>query len=367
MSNRFSLCITDMIDKRDNYLSTVKALGIIFMVIGHSGCPDFLSRMIYYFHMPLFFFCSGYFFRLSELNDLLAKIVKKMRGLYYPYLKWALCFLVLHNVFYNLGIYNSVWGYNGHVFHEYNIIDMILRFLCVSLTMEKHEPLLGGFWFLKTLLLSSLLVLFLTTLINHAKVKWGVLQSGLLIVFLLFVFKYVGLTVEFIGDFSVIFMGAFFYILGYIYHQRENVILYNGYVIVLFFMLLGLIAMYSHTMSMYCSFEDTFIYILVSLIGIIGTYGIAYQIERTRIKSFFYFIGKHTLEVLALHFLAFKLVSYIIIKIYSLPNDRLSELPIVTFNNYQTWYFYSLFGICLPLISVWVYNFLYSFMKKTES
>lgn len=43
-------------------ISIAKALGIILMVVGHSGCPEILARFIYLFHMPLFFFCSGYFF-----------------------------------------------------------------------------------------------------------------------------------------------------------------------------------------------------------------------------------------------------------------------------------------------------------------
>ena len=45
----------------NNYITIAKAMGILLMVIGHSGCPQVLFRIIYLFHMPLFFFLSGIF------------------------------------------------------------------------------------------------------------------------------------------------------------------------------------------------------------------------------------------------------------------------------------------------------------------
>ena len=64
---------------RDNYIAIAKALGIMLMVMGHSGCPDFLYRFIYMFHMPLFFFCSGFFMKpAGSTIDIRLFIFKKM-------------------------------------------------------------------------------------------------------------------------------------------------------------------------------------------------------------------------------------------------------------------------------------------------
>ena len=94
-----------MLTDRKNYLTLVKALGIILMVIGHSGCPVFLHRFIYYFHMPLFFACSGYFFGIiKNRTDLLTFAKKRISGLYMPYVKWSLLFLIAHNLFFELNI-----------------------------------------------------------------------------------------------------------------------------------------------------------------------------------------------------------------------------------------------------------------------
>ena len=42
---------------KNNFLSTAKGIGIILMVMGHSGVPGDIDKFIYQFHMPLFFFC----------------------------------------------------------------------------------------------------------------------------------------------------------------------------------------------------------------------------------------------------------------------------------------------------------------------
>lgn len=50
------------------------------------------------------------------------------------------------------------------------------------------------------------------------------------------------------------------------------------------------------------------------------------------------FIGKNTLTILTWHFLAFKLVSLLIIDIYDLPKERLAEFPVITEYSQQGWW-----------------------------
>ena len=50
------------------------------------------------------------------------------------------------------------------------------------------------------------------------------------------------------------------------------------------------------------------------------------------------FIGKNTLTILTWHFLAFKLVSLLIIDIYDLPIERLAEFPVITEYSKQGWW-----------------------------
>ena len=55
--------------KRNLIIDTTKAYGIVLVVIGHApGIPELLISLIYSFHMPLFFFISGYLLSSNRLR-----------------------------------------------------------------------------------------------------------------------------------------------------------------------------------------------------------------------------------------------------------------------------------------------------------
>ena len=95
-------------------ISISKAIAIILMVIGHSGCPEGLSHFIYLFHMPFFFFVGGLCFKEKYLDDPKTFIKRRLQRLYLPYVKFSLIFLVFHNVFFSLHIYSETTGYLGN-------------------------------------------------------------------------------------------------------------------------------------------------------------------------------------------------------------------------------------------------------------
>lgn len=68
---------------KKDWVDIAKSLGIILMVIGHSSLPDYASRWIYSFHMPLFFVLSGAFTNWDK--SVWTFIVDKIRtlGLYF--------------------------------------------------------------------------------------------------------------------------------------------------------------------------------------------------------------------------------------------------------------------------------------------
>jgi len=77
--------ITNNKGKRDQTWDIVKGIGIILVVIGHSGCPAYLKHFIYLFHMGLFFFISGMFLSNPNLNNLKQFTQKKLNRLYIPF------------------------------------------------------------------------------------------------------------------------------------------------------------------------------------------------------------------------------------------------------------------------------------------
>lgn len=74
----------------------LKGIGILCVLLGHTEIPGLLKEQIYAFHMPLFFFCSGVFFRDRAMKD---TILKCVRQLMIPYLFFLfiryLCLFVL--------------------------------------------------------------------------------------------------------------------------------------------------------------------------------------------------------------------------------------------------------------------------------
>ena len=78
------------------WVDHAKAFGILLVVLGHTaGLPTFAMNLIYSFHMPLFFFLSGYLLKESHLQLNLAGFLKRLwRALLLPYVCfWALSYL----------------------------------------------------------------------------------------------------------------------------------------------------------------------------------------------------------------------------------------------------------------------------------
>lgn len=66
-----------------------------------------LMSLIYIFHMPLFFITAGYFFSSRNVEQPWTYCCKRFKGLYVPFVKWSLFFLLIHNVMFQVGILNE--------------------------------------------------------------------------------------------------------------------------------------------------------------------------------------------------------------------------------------------------------------------
>lgn len=153
---------------RNGVLDIAKGICIILMVIGHSGCPDYLHRFIYMFHMPCFFFISGYLLNDKYLTDLRTGLIKRVKASYWPFVKWSLIFLLFHNLFACLHIYADSYS-----LQEFGI--KVIRIL----TMTGSEPLLGGYWFLISLFWAGCGVLLFLYLFNrHNRLNNNALLGG---------------------------------------------------------------------------------------------------------------------------------------------------------------------------------------------
>jgi fucose 4-O-acetylase-like acetyltransferase len=130
--------------KRIEWIDTARGLGILLVVLGHVDPPINWTIFIYTFHMPLFFFLSGYLFSINKHNTLGIFLRNKSRTLLIPYFSFSilsLAFSIGLSIFSSgdfnilkslLGIFYSN-GINGWM--NYNIALWFLTCLFVVETM----------------------------------------------------------------------------------------------------------------------------------------------------------------------------------------------------------------------------------------
>ncbi|WP_458459409.1 acyltransferase family protein [Pseudobutyrivibrio sp.] len=102
--------------KRDIWVDNVKVIACILVVLGHffqsmvkanlladSFAYNLFEDTIYYFHVPLFFICSGYLYqKYSVVNDISAwkiNVLKKLIALGIPYFVFSFATWILKKVF----------------------------------------------------------------------------------------------------------------------------------------------------------------------------------------------------------------------------------------------------------------------------
>lgn len=69
---------------RIEWVDLCKGFAMILVLIGHSYAPQWLHTWLYSFHMPLFFFLSGYVFSVRKYPDFRSFLRAKLRTLFLP-------------------------------------------------------------------------------------------------------------------------------------------------------------------------------------------------------------------------------------------------------------------------------------------
>lgn len=325
------------------------------MVIGHSGCPALLFRFIYLFHMPLFFFCSGIFFKeIISKDNAFVFLKKKFVGLYVPFVKWSVFFLLIHNLLILVGIYNLQYGFEGGSLF-YGIKETLNNLGMILFTMHGYDELLGGFWFIRALFLSSLSIVVFSILLRKVPMYNHELMCLIFLLLTVLIRRYLNNT-ELWSDMSMGTFGALFFIVGNLQKQYGN-IWKNKYVLATCSLTLMLSMFYfGDVVKMECGYNKVIPYAIAAISGILAVLFFSYALEKkaSLICPVMYYIGNHTLLILALHFLCFRLVSVVLVFIYNIDFVHVAEHPVI--QNIDTsigswwWMLYAFAGISIPLL-----------------
>ena len=299
------------IQERDNSVTIAKALAIMLMVLQHSGCPLWLNHYVRIFIMPLFFFMSGYCFKTKYLNDGLTFFKKRINGVYIPIIKWSVVFVLMHNLFFQFNIYNEQYG---AITKFYDLSDICQKLIHNAVMMKDFEPLLGGYWFMNSLLWGSLLFYITLKLLRSA------LSGGVFLMMLTFVIAFFQLKTPFFDISAREFMAAFFIMSGHgfaIYRVPEN---FSWWLPVVLGVVVGIGSWTMAASMLHFDYLYLIPYLICALCGIWMTFIVSKKLLPSNgyLKRFLIYCGNHTLDILTWHFLSFKIVSLVIIVVYGL-------------------------------------------------
>ena len=359
--------------KRNTTISIVKGIAIILMVIAHAEAPEWLCKFIFEFHMPLFFITAGYFFSLKYLTDEATFVKKRVKGLYWPFVKWAVFFLIIHNWMFDLGILNETFGNDaGGVTHPYSWHQIQQNLWTIVTAMGGYDQFLcGAFWFFRGLFVASILYLIIYKVVLKVlplKAAPSVPYIICLLLLLLCGWKtYEGLRVINLvqGGYRGM-MGCFFFGCGFIfrhfvdaYHKATDRLYVSLPVTLVCAVVVFLFSKYLTANMNWRSTYTQFLSLPVpALLGFLMTYNISRWIDGSKgwVKRFLIYTGDHTLYIFIFHIVAYKTVSLLKIWYYGLDPRQIGCHMVIHDYSQQDyfWILYTVAGVGIPLLGTWL-------------
>lgn len=314
----------------NSQVSIAKAILMILVVVGHSGCPAYICDFIYLFHVPAFFFVSGYLFKERHLDDFKGFVVKKIRSLYFPYVLWSTIFLIFTNFFFRIGFIDYSISWNDFL----NGVAKIIVF-------TGHQPLLNAFWFLKTLFFSLIFCwIIIKILKNYSFYSVPVLLLAAIM------FRY--LPHDFNMIFRIILASAFF-LSGYEMKKREKMVSWRVSIVCL---LIVICVSRFFNANFFMDGPVVLLYYPIAIIGTMGILGLSSVFNSKVLDS----IGNMTIGILTFHYLGFKIASILKIAWFNMPAEALAKCPVISENNEWFWVVYCVFGVLFPVGLSWAKN-----------
>lgn len=353
---------------RNMVVDCMKGALIILVVLGHTYNP--MYSIVNYFHVGTFFILSGYCFNqkyTDSFPDLIILLIKRIRGLWIPYVAYNLIFLLLQNVFIKIGLLtDSPEYFLRNPIHSGGFVESLtflsgIKVFIKSLFFIHARPFCGGLWFVGCLFYSTFVYAILQFLLKKLKIEklhlvisfvflsfsWIIITKGLVekypvlkFICLIFITEILFTIGTYFRDFSLIEVIAekksFTLILGLLYALVVEFYLYKSGTI--------LVAL--------LKIENPIFYLITIITGggmILFFFLLLQKMRIHLFLHFFNYVGKKTLPVLALHVFCFKMVSFLQWKIYEEDKIVLALYPV--WKTTVLWSLaYCIVGVGIPLL-----------------
>lgn len=348
--------------KRNETIDIARGIAIILMCIGHANCPDILQKFIYLFHMAFFFITSGYFFNKEKsITQPWDFIVKRIKGLYIPFIKWGIIFTFLHNVFLDLKLLTPKS-------HYYGMKETLWKAFTTNTRFIPTEEMMGPYWFFSCLFYVSLFSLFLFLFSNKFfKNRWA---DSLLFSFICII-GFIMLYIRNGDDYSIIirtFVISFLFYLGYLWNKYNDKIKYNwiGFTCSIFILLAGVLSPYNTINIATLKLENPLIFLVYSFSGTYMLLYISKYIEKYTpyLKSFLSYTGSKTLIILLSNYFCIRVFHVIRASIEGYEGHPCSISQEET--AWFWWILYTLFMVIVPLIFDWSSRYIKGLILNTN-
>lgn len=358
---------------RLSYIDIIKGLAIILMVMGHAGFP--YTHFLYLFHMAVFFMASGYCWNArhsQSLTSCIHYIVKKIFALYLPFVLCNGIFLALNNVLIDLHILATNTDSFQLVTNQYYFATAsrlsareIAQQMVGILTFEKTRQLGGATWFLRALFWVSVGHCLWMWVLHFLGKRWSdVILAATFICCCVLYEQYRG------GFFSAQYVLWFQAVLGYIayllgvmlrrlrelFKEKADANGDGSLLLPLSFCVLLWLNTFVQIHIDRASVTNVFLYIVASVAGWCFLYSLSQSFcTCAPLSAALQTIGQHTLSILMLHFLSFKIVTLGVCLATDLPIDIVAFFPSLTINGWL-WIAYSAVGVIVPMLCGKVYS-----------
>ena len=351
----------------------LKAIAIILVVIAHSAAPAYLSNFAYMVGVPAFFVLSGYFFKLDNLDNTSDFVIRRTKTLYLPFIKWGVFFLILHNLFFEIGFLSESYGNaQGGVTHPYNWTQAAQHLWSMVFNMSGYDPFMAGaFWFFRALFLANIAFIFLFKATRQlGKLKTSTLQvvSVIILAFLLALWQAsMGLHITGVaqGGYREL-MGIVLLGIGFLLRRADETpdssIWHNPIVMLAASSVVLMILTFVYPISMAAKPGSVLSVPILTVAGtaaFIWLRGLSEFILQLPEKytQWLQFTGENSLYIFVFHLLAFKVASMIKVGVYQLDWEMVGGHPVVQHElGDGFWLLYIFVGVVLPILPVWIWK-----------
>lgn len=147
-------------EKEMYYIDALKGIGILMVLLGHGTFHPYAADFVYLFHMPLFFFISGFLDKM-QYKSFGEMVKRKAARLLYPYVVFGIL----------ITIYNTLFEVLRGITTEGKVAKRIIALVYGNLIWENNSDYIGTLWFLVGLFCAGLLAYGLYQLAKKSKIK----------------------------------------------------------------------------------------------------------------------------------------------------------------------------------------------------